>query len=352
MGDTVVVKADDMVIQPKNYMRGYVTTTVHYLTSVIFYICLNFLKNYPLTLIAFCRSQILSRQAIKSFKPAPRFYSLAVERSQETATNDFSNVNNKRNNEAQISALRARLNLQSVNMETFKQALAHRSDQNVSLAYIGQWVSTLCVSEYIHCKYPNLFPDALESTVTAYIGHQSLSNLAREVGLDSTTISSFDQQQDANRGSNSKAKLATSDCMRALIGAIYKENGFDAAKKFIHDFILSREFNVNDTINFKEPKRHLSALLRKLNKEPAISRILSETGRASSSPVFVVGVFSGSEKLGEGFGYNLKMAEFRACHAALNKHYGKEVVDFTLPSDADKVTNYTAGPLGDTQAIP
>jgi large subunit ribosomal protein L44 len=38
---------------------------------------------------------------------------------------------------------------------------------------------------------------------------------------------------------------------------------------------------------------------------------LSETGRFSNSPVFVVGVFSGSDKLGEGFGASLKMAEYR-----------------------------------------
>jgi large subunit ribosomal protein L44 len=43
----------------------------------------------------------------------------------------------------------------------------------------------------------------------------------------------------------------------------------------------------------------------------SVIRLLSETGRFSNSPVFVVGVFSGSDKLGEGFGASLKMAEYR-----------------------------------------
>ena len=34
-------------------------------------------------------------------------------------------------------------------------------------------------------------------------------------------------------------------------------------------------------------------------------------GRLSNSPVFVVGIYSGADKLGEGFGSSLKMAEFR-----------------------------------------
>lgn len=40
-------------------------------------------------------------------------------------------------------------------------------------------------------------------------------------------------------------------------------------------------------------------------------RLLKETGRFSNSPVFVVGIYSGQDKLGEGFGSSLKMAEYR-----------------------------------------
>ena len=39
--------------------------------------------------------------------------------------------------------------------------------------------------------------------------------------------------------------------------------------------------------------------------------MLKETGRFSISPVFVVGIYSGQDKLGEGFGSSLNMAEFR-----------------------------------------
>lgn len=42
-----------------------------------------------------------------------------------------------------------------------------------------------------------------------------------------------------------------------------------------------------------------------------VYRLLRETGRLSSTPIFVVGVFTGKDKLGEGFGSSLKMAEYR-----------------------------------------
>lgn len=42
-----------------------------------------------------------------------------------------------------------------------------------------------------------------------------------------------------------------------------------------------------------------------------VCRLLKETGRLSNSPVFVVGIYSGADKLGEGFGSSLRMAEYR-----------------------------------------
>jgi large subunit ribosomal protein L44 len=50
-----------------------------------------------------------------------------------------------------------------------------------------------------------------------------------------------------------------------------------------------------------------------------VPRLLKETGRYSNSPIFVVGIFSGADKLGEGFGSSLKMAEYRAAEDSLHR---------------------------------
>lgn len=51
------------------------------------------------------------------------------------------------------------------------------------------------------------------------------------------------------------------------------------------------------------------------------TRILAETGRLSIAPIFVLGVYSGTIKLGEGYGSSLQMAEYRACEDALRRIY-------------------------------
>ena len=79
--------------------------------------------------------------------------------------------------------------------------------------------------------------------------------------------------------------------------------------------------------------------------------LLKETGRISENPIFIVGMFSGVDKIGEGYGSSLKMAETRVmtCDAglwrgvlntlkkqaikdALMKHYAIDIQKVNLPS--------------------
>jgi large subunit ribosomal protein L44 len=87
-------------------------------------------------------------------------------------------------------------------------------------------------------------------------------------------------------------------------------------------------------LKFVEPKRALLEMVKKYNREPPKSRLLKETGRYSNSPVFVVGIFSGPDQIGEGFGSSLKMAEFRAAEDALARVYLTRTPDdlIQLPS--------------------
>ena len=146
---------------------------------------------------------------------------------------------------------------------------------------------------------------AFQQILKKYIGYKSLSHIGSQVGLQD--VVRWDREEDNSLVHSS----AIAECLNALIGAVYQEQGPEAAKKFVHAHILTRELDVRPFLKLENPKRYLSALLKKTNQEAAVSRVLSETGRLSSSPVFVVGVFSGENKLGEGFGSSLKMAEHR-----------------------------------------
>lgn len=130
---------------------------------------------------------------------------------------------------------------------------------------------------------------------------------------------------------------ASATFIRALFGALYLHSGLVAAKSFHQAHVLSRHLPLHTLFAFKHPTRDLSRLCAREALEAPVARLLSETGRHSRSPVFIVGVYSGQEKLGEGEGSSLDEARVRAAANALRSWYlyspAKE--DVVLPSEVE-----------------
>ncbi|KAK4146829.1 ribonuclease III domain-containing protein [Dichotomopilus funicola] len=124
-----------------------------------------------------------------------------------------------------------------------------------------------------------------------------------------------------NEYTRALAERAFANCTRAITGALYAHAGREAAASFIKAHILSRTLNMTYLFAFKKPTRELSLLCAREEFEPPVARLLSETGRASRTPVFVVGIFSGKDKLGEGQAANLNSARHQAAMNALKSWY-------------------------------
>jgi dsRNA-specific ribonuclease len=114
---------------------------------------------------------------------------------------------------------------------------------------------------------------------------------------------------------------ASASFINAVFGALYLHAGAQATQAFHHAHILSRHIPLHTLFSFTHPTRDLSRLCAREGFEPPVARLLSETGRHSRSPVFVVGVYSGSDKLGEAAGSSLDEARVRATAAALRSWY-------------------------------
>ncbi|KAI8093536.1 ribonuclease III domain-containing protein [Halteromyces radiatus] len=268
--------------------------------------------------------------------------------------NNNDNNNNNNNNNAALFAFGSRLGLQNLSPQLLQQAVTHATfdaeHNNQALSFLGKQAILYYTTEYLHCKYPDLPVDCFKYATSAYTSAKATNSLGHQLGLQH--VMRWERPQTAEDSVMDGHAYAMCSCINALVGAVYQEQGPDAAKKMVHDYILNnRTIDLLPAFRRMEAKRSLSALLNRSKKERAVSRLLSETGRKSSSPVFVVGVFSGNKKLGEGFGSSLKMAEHRACRDALMNHYAQEQKDYILPSDAHLVDSYVPPVLGDTEAI-
>ncbi len=142
-----------------------------------------------------------------------------------------------------------------------------------------------------------------------------------------------DTQRMADRGVT--LDTASTRFVRALIAAIYLHAGKKAAYNFFKAHILSRHLDVSKLFEFRQPTRDLSKLCAREGFESPVARMLSETGRKSRTPVFVVGVFAGKDKLGEGSGGSMDEARIRAAISALKGWYLYSPLEVKVPSQAE-----------------
>ncbi|KAA8894485.1 hypothetical protein FN846DRAFT_895038 [Sphaerosporella brunnea] len=116
--------------------------------------------------------------------------------------------------------------------------------------------------------------------------------------------------------------------VRSVFVGVYLHGGLPAAKQFFRQHIVSRKPDVDKLFNFEQLTRELSHLCAREGFEPPVASLMAETGRHSRHPVFVVGVYSGAELMGEGHGASLT----RAAVNALKGWYLYSPLEKDLPS--------------------
>jgi dsRNA-specific ribonuclease len=299
---------------------------------------------------------------------------------------------------ARLAALHARLSLPSqLPVETLARALVDETADtsarfnNQSFSVLGNDLLGYYTSEYIICQYPRLPLAVVFAAMYAYVGPRALAAITREWGIQAAaapggevdpgllqlkwappeprpelpnpqlvsnapdengfkrTMSSrsvYDDHfgevkvrrppQDVEKEKETTLEKASSNFVQAVMGAVYLHAGRSAAKKFYREHFMSRQLNMANLFQFKQPTRDLSRLCAREGFQSPVARMLSETGRKSRHPVFVVGVFSGNDKLGEGAGSSLDEARIRASVAALKGWYLYSPLEFRVPSETEE----------------
>jgi len=237
---------------------------------------------------------------------------------------------------------------------------------NASLSVLGNSLLGLFAAEQVHVSYPHLPGNAIKAAVTAFVGPATCATLAREFGAYSLVRWRRTSPVMARPAILLDDALAS--IPRSIIAVLYQDKSLDAARKFFNDHFMSREIDLRALLKFRDPLISLRKTVAYFKRGPPKSRLLSETGRLSSSPVFVVGIYSGDDKLGEGFGTSLKMAEYRAAEDSLHRLYltqqpphlasvptstfGPEHDDlYNLKLLTESTSTFTGTPLGHSEVL-
>lgn len=231
---------------------------------------------------------------------------------------------------------------------------------NIGLSIFGKTLLSYQTTEYFLTKYPRLPLNVLNGAVDLIIGTPSLSALAKSWGVEADSSSRIEKylnsepeafslgklrfdnaNEEVQPGliKHSKGKLSEEEAMasavKAVVGAYYASTkSIQQTNEFITSYILkARKLDIQSLFSFEQPTRELAFLCQREGLAPPVTRLLSESGRVSKRPVFLVGVFSGEEKLGENFGASLKEAKIRASVSALMNWYLYSPLKSVAPSE-------------------
>ena len=123
------------------------------------------------------------------------------------------------------------------------------------------------------------------------------------------------------RGTERARAQILANSFEAVVGALYLDQGYDAAKKFIPiaSSVLSTE--ILSSGSWMDPKSHLQELAQSQEAATPVYKVMTEEG-PDHDKTFTVGVYVNNKLRGQGTGPSKQAAQQKAAEKAL-EYYNK-----------------------------
>jgi ribonuclease-3 len=221
------------------------------------------------------------------------------------------------------AALQQRIGYQFRDVNLLRLALTHPSiahEQNQStphnqrLEFLGDAILGAVLSQQLYEKFTDADEGLLTKSRAKLVNAASLAAHASALSMGTHLILSRGEE---HTGGRTRPSILT-DAYEALIGAIFLDGGFFAAR----DFVL-REFNADFTelilpSGIANPKGELQELLQAKSPDAPVYQLVSAVGPDHDRD-FVCAVLHDGVELAQGVGKSKKAAESHAAQAALAK---------------------------------
>lgn len=223
-----------------------------------------------------------------------------------------------------LSPLEKTLGLDFKNKDLLLQALTHRSyinenpkfylDHNERLEFLGDAVLELAVTQYLYQNYKN--PEGeLTSWRASLVNSKMLAQIAHDLGMNDFLLLSRGEAKDTGRA----REYILANATEATIGAMYLDQGFAAAEKFIKThIILPKLTEIIEKHLYIDPKSHFQEEAQERVGITPTYEVLREWG-PDHSKNFVIGVFLGEEMVAKGEGASKQEAQEKAAEKALKE---------------------------------
>ncbi len=226
-------------------------------------------------------------------------------------------------NNTDLNSLENKLGVKFINSKLLSEALTHRSyvnenrgeglQHNERLEFLGDAVLELVITEFLFKKYEDHPEGDLTSFRAALVKTESLAEEAERLGFGEFIFMSKGEESTGGR----QRPYILANTVEAIIGAIYLDQGYETAKKFIIDNIAHKtEDIVNSRLDI-DSKSKLQEVAQESVKLTPIYEFISSEG-PDHDKTFIMAVKIGENEFGRGKGRSKQEAEQKAAEDALN----------------------------------
>jgi len=204
--------------------------------------------------------------------------------------------------------------------ELLKNAFVHKSyvnenkdsKDNERLEFLGDAVLELATTRYLYDTCPNSQEGELTAFRSALVKGKHLASVAEELGLGDYLSLSHGEEKSGGR----EKKYILANTVEALIGAIYMDQGYETAEKFIAKFILTKLDEIIAQGLYIDAKSKFQELIQEKEDFTPYYEVLSEDG-PDHNKEFTVGVYVKNDLIAKGQGSSKQKAEVVAAENAL-----------------------------------
>lgn len=194
-------------------------------------------------------------------------------------------------------------------------ALTHRSyvnehkkthEHNERLEFLGDAVLELVSSDFLYRNYD--YPEGVMTALrAALVRTESIGDAGKELGYEPLVRLSKGEKNGSERAHD----VILADCFEAVIGAIYLDQGYEAAKDFIAKHILVKIDVILEEGSWRDPKSYVQELAQKIDGITPVYKTLKEEG-PDHDKTFTVGLYVDTALKGVGVGHSKQEAQTEA----------------------------------------
>ena len=179
------------------------------------------------------------------------------------------------------------------------------------MEFLGDAILEFLTSKFLYQKFPHFSEGKLTNLRSKLVCDRSLSKIAKKLKLGQHLFLSKGEEE-ANGREN---PTLLSNTFEALLGAIYLDQGLEAAQKFLSDHLFP---TLPEAQKYQDYKSRLQEIAQERLKITPSYKILKEIG-PDHAKTFTAGVYLKKELWGRGVGRSKQEAEQEAAKRALKK---------------------------------